>query len=179
MIIDSTWERIHVTAVSVVYHTICMSFACKSISIISTVTSHANLVWLRSLLYEVVVLWIEPSWLIHLTSRRMSWLCFLICSWNLFVSINAVHIFSNDFILTRKRLLLCLLLRSECSSSASNVSTVLLSVVSFLTAYVAVESVLMRATNTHLTLTQMLRILVKWFIRISSCLLRHSLLLTR
>lgn len=178
MIIDSTWERIHVT-VSVVYHTICMSFTCKSISIVSTVTSHANLVWLRSLLNEVVVLWIEPSWLIHLSSWRISWLGFLIGRWNLFVSINAVHIFSNDFILTRQWLLLSLLLRCQCSTSASNVGTVLLSVVSFLTAYVAVESVLMRATNTHLTLTQMLRILIKWFIRISSCLLRHSLLLTR
>ena len=73
----------------------------------------------------------------------MSWLSFLISRWDLLISINAIHIFSNYLILTRQRLLLSLLLRSQSTTSASNVSTVLLSVVRFLTVHVTVESVLM------------------------------------
>ena len=73
----------------------------------------------------------------------MSWLSFLISRWDLLISINAIHILSNYLILTRQRLLLSLLLRSQSTTSASNVSTVLLSVVRFLTVHVTVESVLM------------------------------------
>jgi len=108
----------------------------------------------------------------------MSWLCFLISSWNLLVSINAIHILSNNLILTRQALLLCLLLACQSATSASNVGTVLLSVVRFRAMAVAVESVLVRAANTHLTLTNMLRILIKAFVSIPLRLLRHSLLLT-
>lgn len=124
---------------------------------------------------------IEPlsSWLVHISCRWMSWLSFLISRWDLLISINAIHIFSNYLILTRQRLLLSLLLRSQSTTSASNVSTVLLSVVRFLTVHVTVESVLMWATNTHLTLTHVLSILVKGFITISSCFLCHGLLLAR
>ena len=109
----------------------------------------------------------------------MSWLSFLISRWDLLISINAIHILSNYLILTRQALLLSLLLRCQCAASATLIGTVLLSVVGFLRTDVAVECVLMRASNTHLTLTHLLRILVKWFISIPSCLLRHRLLLAR
>jgi hypothetical protein len=124
---------------------------------------------------------IEPlsSWLVHISSGWMSWLSFLISRWDLLISINAIHILSNYLILTSQRLLLSLLLRSQSTTSASNVSTVLLSVVRFLTVHVTVESVLMWAINAHLTLAHVLSILVKRFIAISSCLLSHGLLLAR
>ena len=73
----------------------------------------------------------------------MSWLCFLISRWDLLISINAIHIFSNYLILTRQALLLSLLLRGQGATSATLVGTVLLSVVCFLRTNVAVECVLM------------------------------------
>lgn len=73
----------------------------------------------------------------------MSWLCFLISRWDLLISINAIHIFSNYLILTRQALLLSLLLRCQGATSATLVGTVLLSVVCFLRTNVAVECVLM------------------------------------
>ena len=66
---------------------------------------------------------------------------------------------------------------STSTSTSCYVGTVLLSIVGFLTVDVTVESVLVWATNTHLTLTHLLRILVKRFISIPCSFLRHSLLL--
>ena len=91
----------------------------------------------------------------------MSWLSFLISRWDLLICINAIHILSNYLILTRQALLLSLLLRCQRAASAYLVGTILLSIVGFLRTYVAVECVLMGSTNAHLTLTHMLRILVK------------------
>ena len=154
-------ERIHIASLSVVDHTVSMSFAGQSISIVSTVSTHTHCVRLLSLLYEVIILRIEPSWLVHVSSRWVSWLCFLVGSWDLFTCIDTIHIFSNDLIFTGQRLLLSLLLRCQSSTSASHVCTILLSIIALLASNVSIECVLMRATNTHLTLTQMLRILIK------------------
>lgn len=156
-----------------------MSFAGETIIVISTNSSHSYLVILCSLLNKVIVLRIKCPWLIHVSCRWMSWLCFLVCCWNLLIGINAIHVLCYNLILTCKRLLLSLLLWCQITTSLSYIRAVLLSVVRFLAVYVTVEGVLLAATNTHLTLTQhMLTILIKTFICVSNLLfLRQCLLL--
>lgn len=154
-----------------------MSLARQTIVVVSTVSSHTDLRILRSLLDEIIVLGVKATWL-HVTCGWVSWLSFLVSGWNLLISINTIHILSNNLILTCKWLLLGLLLRCQSATSWSSVGTVLLSVVYFLAVDVAVEGVVLASANTHLTLTQMLTILIKTLVRISNLLfLSHGLLL--
>ena len=176
IVIHTSLERIHSRAI-IINHAISMRLARETVCIVPTVSAHTYAVWLLSLFDKVVVLGVEATWLIHLSRRWMSWLLFLIGGWNLFVSINTVHVLGNNLILTSQTLLLLLLLWRHSTTSTSNMSTILLSVICFLAVLLPVESVLMWATNTHLTPTHILRILIKAFIAIPSFLIQRRLLL--